>query len=193
MLKVPEGCSWFNTYSQKTNILNSTIRIAKYSQKWNESDFIEIRAIWDTGASSSAISENIVSKLNLHPINLIKVDTANGLHETTTHSITAALPNNMIIPGMTVTKARLGDDLDMLIGMDIIGCGDFIVSTNQEMLSFGFKVPSHELLYFYQGNKPIFTKANNGSIKVDLNQNILGRNDECRCGSGKKYKKCCGK
>jgi uncharacterized protein YecA (UPF0149 family) len=26
-----------------------------------------------------------------------------------------------------------------------------------------------------------------------INENTVGRNDPCPCGSGKKYKKCCGK
>lgn len=29
--------------------------------------------------------------------------------------------------------------------------------------------------------------------KPILNENKVGRNDDCPCGSGKKYKKCCGK
>lgn len=29
--------------------------------------------------------------------------------------------------------------------------------------------------------------------KTYVNENKVGRNDECPCGSGKKYKKCCGK
>lgn len=29
--------------------------------------------------------------------------------------------------------------------------------------------------------------------KIYVNENKVGRNDDCPCGSGKKYKKCCGK
>lgn len=31
------------------------------------------------------------------------------------------------------------------------------------------------------------------SSKTTVNENKVGRNDPCPCGSGKKYKKCCGK
>ena len=31
------------------------------------------------------------------------------------------------------------------------------------------------------------------SSKTIVNENKVGRNDPCPCGSGKKYKKCCGK
>lgn len=30
------------------------------------------------------------------------------------------------------------------------------------------------------------------SVKKTMNTNKVGRNDICPCGSGKKYKKCCG-
>ena len=33
----------------------------------------------------------------------------------------------------------------------------------------------------------------NGVINVPINKTKVGRNDNCPCGSGKKYKKCCGK
>ena len=33
-------------------------------------------------------------------------------------------------------------------------------------------------------------KANGGAVKADK---TVGRNDPCPCGSGKKYKNCCGK
>lgn len=31
------------------------------------------------------------------------------------------------------------------------------------------------------------------AAKVFVNETVIGRNDPCPCGSGKKYKKCCGK
>ncbi len=36
------------------------------------------------------------------------------------------------------------------------------------------------------------TKEYNRS-KIFINENKVGRNDDCPCGSGRKYKKCCGK
>jgi len=46
----------------------------------------------------------------------------------------------------------------------------------------------------------IFSKEKRKEIQRDyrdskmvVNNDKVGRNDECPCGSGKKYKKCCGK
>ena len=46
-------------------------------------------------------------------------------------------------------------------------------------------------------NKPeiseIITKDNNSSSKPNQTNNNISRNALCPCGSGKKYKRCCGK
>lgn len=44
--------------------------------------------------------------------------------------------------------------------------------------------------------KPVEGKAEDGKQKAEPKQaksNKVGRNDPCPCGSGKKYKNCCGK
>ncbi len=40
--------------------------------------------------------------------------------------------------------------------------------------------------YFYDGNSPVIPQIVRNAPKI-------GRNDPCPCGSGKKYKKCCGR
>lgn len=43
--------------------------------------------------------------------------------------------------------------------------------------------------------KPMFTNRDDSSVKVSVtrSEDKVGRNDPCSCGSGKKYKHCCGK
>jgi hypothetical protein len=41
--------------------------------------------------------------------------------------------------------------------------------------------------------REIIRKSNSESVKVEQQSAKVGRNDPCPCGSGKKYKKCCGK
>ena len=45
------------------------------------------------------------------------------------------------------------------------------------------------------GVKAVHITKNEMYIKTDtiVKENKVGRNDPCPCGSGKKYKKCCGK
>lgn len=57
-----------------------------------------------------------------------------------------------------------------------------------------------EWLYGMEQWNGIFDEEKRKQIKKDfnrskivVNENKIGRNDPCTCGSGKKYKKCCGK
>ena len=52
---------------------------------------------------------------------------------------------------------------------------------------------------FEQQNKNTMSQQGNNKVKIDTNRNEpnkvikIGRNEKCPCGSGKKYKFCCGK
>ena len=72
---------------------------------------------------------------------------------------------------------------DMLIGMDVITLGDFAVTNLNGKTMYSFRMPSMTEIDFTKSShiEPI----RNESQKT-------GRNDPCPCGSGKKYKHCCG-
>ncbi|MBA5851714.1 SEC-C domain-containing protein [Clostridium sp. cel8] len=54
-----------------------------------------------------------------------------------------------------------------------------------------YKLPQWDSIFSKQKRKEIHKKW--ASSKTIVNKNKIGRNDPCPCGSGKKYKKCCGK
>jgi hypothetical protein len=86
-------------------------------------------------------------------------------------------------PQVRVSKGIL-TDFDVLIGMDIIGTGDFAVTNLGDTTVFTFRTPSVERIDFvktiqdYKVQPKVYPK--------------VGRNDPCPCGSGKKYKRCHG-
>ena len=41
--------------------------------------------------------------------------------------------------------------------------------------------------------KKVITNESKETIKTSKKSSKVGRNDSCPCGSGKKYKQCCGK
>lgn len=53
-----------------------------------------------------------------------------------------------------------------------------------------FTLPQWEGIFSQEKRKEITKKYRES--KIDRNENKIGRNDPCTCGSGKKYKKCCG-
>ncbi|SHK10798.1 SEC-C motif-containing protein [Clostridium cavendishii DSM 21758] len=54
-----------------------------------------------------------------------------------------------------------------------------------------YELPQWEAIFSQEKRKEIATRYRES--KIVRNENKVGRNDPCTCGSGKKYKKCCGK
>lgn len=140
----------------------------------------QYRALWDTGATASVITQKIVDELGLKPIGMTKVHTASHSDIVAeVYLVSIFLPNRVVVPNIKVTKGNITGH-DMLIGMDIISRGDFAITYNGGNTTFSFRIPSStEIDFVQQKQEPIH------STKVS-------RNSPCPCGSGKKYKKCCG-
>src|ERR1019366_9470461 len=140
-------------------------------------------AVYDTGATQSAISPTVVNDLGLPSIGAAQVGTAGGTVSTTTHLINIGLPNRVMFQMVRVTKADLHNPFDVLIGMDILGTGDFAVTHHQGKTTFSFRWPSHDEIDFVAQAQVKPAPAHSDKV---------GRNSPCPCGSAKKYKKCCG-
>ncbi|MDM7999311.1 MAG: retroviral-like aspartic protease family protein [Dehalococcoidia bacterium] len=142
-------------------------------------------AIWDTGASNSVISQAVVSSCGLKPTGMAKVHTANDDRVAATYLISVWLPNSVCFTNLRVTEGTIGGSADMLIGMDIIGQGDFAVTNYGGNTTFSFRVPSCECIDFVK-NRP--------GQSLDSGDRYPGtsRSAPCPCGSGKSYKRCCG-
>jgi hypothetical protein len=145
----------------------------------------ECKAIWDTGATGCVIGERVISECNLKPIGIIEVYTADGKYDAYKYFISLFLPNRIFMPQVPVTGGKL-KDADMLIGMDIINRGDFAITNLGGKTTMSFRWPSCECIDFLDRGQG----AKIGTLGIPAAK--VGRNDPCPCGSGKKYKKCCG-
>jgi predicted aspartyl protease len=125
--------------------LQTQVAILPTSQKKN----FEINAIWDTGATGSAIITKVVQELGLIPTGKAQVSTANGLAIQNTYTIDIALPNSVTIIGIIATEIdALSAGCDALIGMDLITLGDFSITNHKGVTCMSFRVPSsHEIDY----------------------------------------------
>lgn len=101
-------------------------------------------SLWDTGATTSCISKKIVDDLHLIPVGRKNISTANGIAEVKTYFVNIGLPNQLTISNVLVSCADLGNDADILIGMDIIKYGDFAISNLNGKTTFSFRIPSLE-------------------------------------------------
>lgn len=143
------------------------------TQKWT--------ALWDTGANCSVITNKVVQALGLKPVSVRKAATPSGTYDAYCYYVELFLPNYVRIPNLLVMEGQPAG-CDILIGMDVIGKGDFAVSNNKGITAFSFRIPSCETIDFVQYSY----------MHPSVSPKVPGRNDLCPCGSGKKYKYCCG-
>lgn len=97
--------------------------------------------LWDTGATHSVISKNVVNVLRLKQEGLIPIVHVNGEDVAPIYHIFLALPNGVGFPMLNVAATDL-TGFDILIGMDIINRGDFAVSNRNGKTMFSFRYPS---------------------------------------------------
>lgn len=77
---------------------------------------------------------------------------------------------------------------------------ELVLDINLEKLYFNMLDAKADYLYNLPQWDGIFSEEKRKEIQKDYkesrivrNEEKIGRNDPCPCGSGKKYKKCCGK
>ena len=170
------------TYKGLSRVLINDVRIGEAFDPQQSPTQLppEFKAIWDTGATSSVITQKVIDQCGLKPTGMATVHTAQGTTTTETFLVGIFLPNKVVFPTVAVSKGDI-HDVDVLIGMDIISGGDFAVTNKDGKTVFSYRWPSMECIDFVKQSPhptPVI------SAKV-------GRNDPCPCGSGKKYKKCC--
>jgi len=138
---------------------------------------IEYNALWDTGATGTVVTKKIVDDLGLKQIGVVKVFHADGESLQPVYLINIMLPHKVGFRYIRVTEGKL-NGFDVLIGMDIISQGDFVITNSNGITTFSFRTPSCECIDFVaQANKA----------------NVPTQGSPCPCGSGKKYKRCHGK
>lgn len=141
--------------------------------------------IWDTGASSTCVSPSVVTQLGIAATGVRECKGASGPYRAHTYLVSALLKlpgadGGVWVPELCVSEAAL-DAFDVLIGMDIIALGDFAVTNHGGKTTLTFRIPSRERIDF-TAQKPQHRTSGEP-----------GRNERCPCGSGKKYKQCCGR
>lgn len=99
------------------------------------------QAIWDTGATTTAISSNVARGLNLIPIGKATVEAVNDRYEVNRYLVDIVLPNGVGLRSVEVTEATNLGQFDILIGMDIITKGDFVITNAGGETWFSFRIP----------------------------------------------------
>ena len=131
----------------------------------NKTIYNSSKFIWDTGAQKSCINNQIVEKLHLLKVSKIQTRTASEIHESFSYFVNITLPNNVLIKDFLVTGLPLGEETDVLIGMDIVSQGSLSFSYDYTLKKFVFQFsmpPLPRLDNFVEKGK----KRNEKNIKI---------------------------
>lgn len=135
----------------------------------DQSKKITVNALWDTGASATVITQSVVDAIGLLPVSKTKVNTASESDVITdVYLIDFFLKADVLIGGLFVTRGKL-TGIDCLIGMDIIGLGDFSITNFQGKTCMTFGLPSaHEVDYVKMSMEKKETKKVNDNFMAKL-------------------------
>jgi len=135
-------------------------------------------ALWDTGATGSVITGATAKAMNLIAIGTTYVNHAGGSDECNVYLVNIVLPNNVMVAGVKVIEGnQILDQFGAIIGMDIIGMGDFSITNVNNITWMSFRIPSITAIdYVVEANRVTYSGTS--------------RNAPCPCGSGKKFKDC---
>ena len=123
-------------------------------------------ALWDTGATITCISSDVVSSLGLVPTGKRNIQTPTGRGTVNTYLVSIVLPDDVNIADVEVCDSAIGDQgIGVLIGMDIITKGDFSVSNYRNQTVFSFRIPSRGKTDYVAQLKIEKIKGTHGSKK----------------------------
>jgi len=129
------------TYKYK-GISRRLLTLAKVGPINDKRKNIDIKALWDTGATCSLITREVAIQLGLKPVSKTMMSTPSDKNvPSNVYLINLYLPNNTMFPNLQVAEGVL-NGCDMLIGMDVIINGDFAVSNSNGHTTFSFRMPS---------------------------------------------------
>lgn len=131
------------TSKSKNGILNQLTNTVSVSNGDLKMDAV---ALWDTGATITCISADVVKSLGLTPTGKMNIHTPTGGGMVNTYLVSIVLPNNVNIEDVKVCDSDIGNQgIGVLIGMDIITKGDFSVSNYKNQTVFSFRIPSRNV------------------------------------------------
>jgi hypothetical protein len=117
----------------------------------------EAVAVWDTGATVSYISNEVIKELGVRPFGYRYVDTANGRMKCGKYDISLYLPNSVVFQDIIVSGFSGGENIDMLIGMDIINAGYCSITNANGVTVASFRIPADtyhiDYVEMYRKNK----------------------------------------
>lgn len=134
-------------FSGRTNVLFCDVGVSQAFDfniiTTNRPPITTIRSIWDTGATCTVISKKLATQIGLIPTGKTTITGVNHSTLENTYLVNVYLPNKVAIMFIKIAEVpAITGGAELLIGMDIIGSGDFSVYTEDEKTIMTYRFPS---------------------------------------------------
>ena len=135
---------WYRAFADKYPRLTRRLETKVVPYQSDDTTFshgIEYNALWDTGADASVITRRIEQELNLLPVGTNIVAGVNSKSNANITLVTVELPQLITVKDASVYVCDLPGEIDMLLGIDIISRGDFVICNADNQTWFSFAYP----------------------------------------------------
>ncbi|MCF0178968.1 MAG: retroviral-like aspartic protease [Bacteroidales bacterium] len=102
-----------------------------------------MNCMWDTGSTNTLITQDIVDELGLEPYGRAVVSDNSMVEECDTYLVHIGLPTGNTVLNLEVLLTN-SKDYDVVIGMDVITMGDFVLTNANGKSVFSFRYPAKE-------------------------------------------------
>lgn len=126
----------------------------------------QCNALWDTGATNTVITQVAAQSIGIQPTGQAPSIGVHGRKIVNTYLVDIILPNNVLFPNINVTEGFLGDNIAILIGMDIIQAGDFVIANANGKTRFSYCCPPHK--------NPVCLVEKSNRVNESLDKKIRG-------------------
>ena len=102
----------------------------------------KVMALIDTGASMSAIDHSLVEELQLSTFKLAEISSLGGRYTSSLHMVGIHLDDTIMLAPWVVAAGDVhAKGAGLIIGMDILGRGEFMYSRSEGKHTFTLRLP----------------------------------------------------
>ena len=130
-------------------IVDSVVTLCNVSSPDRKMDVSECRALWDTGAVITCISESLVKKLGLSCLGVVETLAAGDRRFPAEMFLVRLSMGEFTLPVLRVLALPMENaGHDVIIGMDVISRGDLAITNHDGKTVLSFRIPSMETIDF---------------------------------------------
>jgi DNA-binding protein len=123
-------------------VTDAAVKLPAILAEDDELLWIKVKAVWDTGATQTVITSRIAQRMKLKATGKAIVFGVNSETIVNRYMVDIQLPNKIKLYTFEVLESNLNSpDIDLLVGMDIIQKGDFLISNAKGKTTFSFCIP----------------------------------------------------